>query len=101
MSYNGKEGGAISIETGSEMTANYRRNNPNEILGHFYGRDILKQILDQEGCMGIRMYYAEDADGKKELVLVGADSSEDDMLDLIADVSCQCPPCGTPNNLNS
>lgn len=101
MAFDGKEGGAITLATGSQMTANYRRNNPDEILGHFFGRDILEQLLEQEGCMGIRMYYAEDADGNKELVIVGADAEENDMLDLVADVSCQCPPCGAANSLNS
>jgi len=101
MSYNGKEGKAISLNLGAQMTGNYRNNNPGEILGHFFGRDILKQILDQEGCMGIRLYYAEDDDGNKELVIVGADADTNDMLELVADVSSQCPPCGQANSLNS
>jgi hypothetical protein len=101
MSYNGTEGSAISLATGSNMTSNYRKNNPDAILGHFFGSDLLRQILDQDGCKGIRMYYAEDDDGNKELVIVGADADENDMLDLIGDVSHQCPPCGTPNSLNS
>ena len=101
MAYTGKEGKAISLEVGADLTSNYRNNNPDSQLGHFFGKDILKAILAQEGCMGIRMYYAEEEDGTKQLVIVGADGSEDDMLGLIADFSSPCPPCGAPNDLNS
>jgi len=101
MAYTGREGKAISLEVGADLTSNYRNNNPGAQLGHFFGKDILNDILDQEGCMGIRMYYAEDDDGNKQLVIVGADGSENDMLDLIADFSSPCPPCGSSNDLNS
>jgi len=101
MAFDGTEGGAITVRLGGTMTANYRTNNPGQRLGHFFGKDILNQILDQNGCMGIRMYYAEDDDGNKELVIVGADAEENDMLDLVADISCPCPPCGDSNALNS
>lgn len=101
MSYNGTEGGPISLKEGGEMTANYRENNPDQLLGHFFGKDILNEILAQEGCMGIRMYYGEDADGVKQLVIVGAQDNENDMTQLVADGSRPCPPCGNSNALNS
>lgn len=101
MSFDGTEGGAIPLRDGGKMTANYRNNNAGELLGHFFGKDILNQILAQDGCEGIRMYYAEDADGNKELVIVGADANENDMTQLVADVSRPCPPCGDSNPLNS
>ncbi|GAB5417054.1 MAG: hypothetical protein Crog4KO_19200 [Crocinitomicaceae bacterium] len=102
MAFNGKEGGAISIEQGADMTARYRDDNPGDIKGHFYGKDILKQLLNQEGAMGIRIYYGIDENGKKELVLVSADADENDNLDLVVDLSQPCPPdCGAANDLNS
>lgn len=101
MSFNGNEGEPISLKLGGTMTAKYRNNNVGARKGHFFGRNILNQILDQEGCMGIRMYYAENEDGEKELVIVGADANEDDMLELVADISSPCPPCGGGNPLNS
>lgn len=101
MSFNGTEGGPIDLDDGATLTGNYRAAGNTE-LGAFYGKDILRQILDQEGCMGIRIYYGEDKNGKKEMVLVGADANEDDMLELVADVGKKCPPhCGAPNSLNS
>jgi hypothetical protein len=62
----------------------------------------LQELLDQEGCMGIRMYYGLDEHGKKELVLVGADADQNDMTELVADLSMPCPSiCGVANALNS
>ena len=102
MAFNGSEGGAITLQEGSALTKESRDRNPSAIKARFFGKDILNEILDQEGCMGIRMYFAEDADGNRELVLCGADSDENDMLDLIADLSLPCPDiCSTPNALNS
>ena len=44
-----------------------------ETRAHFFGRQIIEKILAQPGCMGIRIYYAIDDKGKKQLILVGAD----------------------------
>ena len=102
MAFNGTEGGEITLEKGADLTAEYRRLNPGATLGHFMGKDILKDLLDQTGCEGIRIYYGIDSDGKKQLVLVGADEEENDMLELVADESWKTPPYkGVDNDLNS
>lgn len=83
------------------MTAAYRLANPGTIKGRFFGRDILEELLAQEGCMGIRIYYGLDDDAIPQLVLVGADANENDMLDLVVDTSTPCPDqCGSANPLN-
>ncbi len=103
MAFDGTEGGAISLSSASAMTAEYRLRNPNSTLAHFFGKDIIEHVLEQNGCMGIRMYYGLDPDtGNKELILVGADADENDMLDVVADLSRPCPNvCGATNALNS
>lgn len=102
MAFDGTEGGAITLSEGAALTKEHRLRNPTAYKGHFVGKEILNQILDQEGCMGIRFYHGLDEDGNRELVLVGADEYEDDMLDLIADLCVPCPSsCSTPNALNS
>lgn len=102
MAFDGTEGGQITLQTAANLTANYRDNNPNSTIAHFFGREILLQLLQQSSCVGIRIYYGQDADGNKELVLVGADESENDILDLVADLSMPCPKtCSNPNQLNS
>lgn len=102
MAFDGTEGGAITLAEGAALTKEHRLRNPTALKARFFGRDILNQILDQEGCMGIRFYYGQDEDGNRQLVIVGADSDENDMTDLVADLSHPCPDtCSSPNALNS
>lgn len=102
MAFNGTEGGEISLNDGAEMTAEYRKQNPDTTIAHFFGREILEKLLAQDNCMGIRMYYGINTEGEKQLVLVGADKDENDLLDLVADLSFICPTnCGDRNPLNS
>jgi hypothetical protein len=102
MAFNGTEGGQIPLATGAAMTAEYRAQNPGEIKAHFYGKEILDVLLNQEDCVGIRIYYGIDENGNKELVLVGTDASECDLTDLIVDLSNPCPNrCSKANALNS
>ncbi len=102
MAFNGKEGEQITLQEAAQLTANYRTAHPNEIRGHFMGKSILKTLLDQEGCMGIRTYHGINTDGSKEIVLVGVDANGNDMLDLIADRAAPCPNhCSRQNGLNS
>jgi hypothetical protein len=102
MAFDGTEGGEITLTSAGAMAAKYRRDNPGQTLAHFFGKDIINKILDQEGCMGIRLYHGIDEDGKKELVMVGADSDENDITDLVADLSHPCPDtCSNVNDLNS
>jgi hypothetical protein len=104
MAFTGNEAEQISLATAAAWTANYRAVAPaGAPLAHFFGKNIILQILDQEGCKGIRIYFAKDDDGKKQLVIVGADAEENDLYEgIIAERSIWCPPvCSTPNPLNS
>ena len=102
MSFDGTEGGQITSTVAAAMTKRYRKACPGQIISHFYGRDTIQALLDQDECMGIRIYYGIMEDGSKELVLVGATADENDMLNLIMDLSVHCPnSCPAPNFLNS
>lgn len=51
--------------------------------------------------MGIRMYYAKDENGQKQLILVGATAEGEDMVGgTIADKSIFCPPDCVESELN-
>jgi hypothetical protein len=102
--YDGSAGDPISLETGKAWAANYKSKNPGAIRGHYFGYEIIEQILNQAECSGIRMYYALDDKGVKQLLLVGVDFEGNDMLPLegstfaldgsgniIADASFPCP----------
>ncbi len=104
MSFNGTEGSFVTLREASGWTANYRATiSSGDIIAHFFGTEKIKDILDQEDCVGIRIYYGIDDDGKKNLILVGAKANEDDLVDgLILDRSVYCPAvCGGTNDLNS
>lgn len=102
MAFDGTEGSAITLAEGAALTKEHRLRNPTALKGRFFGKEILKEVLDQEGCMGIRIYFGQDEDGNRQLVAVGADASENDMLDLVIDNSVPCPNfCSSPNSLNS
>jgi hypothetical protein len=86
------EGEEISLETASEWTANYRTANPGSIKAYFYGRTILLDILGQNDCVGIRIYYAMDGEGVKQLILVGVDADGNDQTSgIVADRGYPCP----------
>jgi hypothetical protein len=54
----GNEGGPIELELAASWTANYRDRHPRETISQFFGQVILNRILQQDGCLGIRIYYA-------------------------------------------
>ena len=80
MAFTGTEGESIDHKLAGEWTRNYRKANPGEIQGHFFGHTILESILTQKGCVGIRMYYALDDNQERHLVLVGVDTDGNDLL---------------------
>lgn len=102
MAFDGTEGKEINLSEGAALTATYRDNFPNETKAHFIGKDLLNDILAQSECMGIRIYYGIDSNGDKQLVIVGADGNEDDIIGIVADNLVPCPnSCGSANDLNS
>ena len=71
--FTGKEGAFVSDALLQKWIQ--RHQDHHEVRGHFFGREILTNILDQPECMGIRFYHAIDDKGAKTLVLVGADAT--------------------------
>jgi len=102
MSFTGYENHDITLEEACEWTANFRAAHPNAVKGNYFGGKAISNILAQEGCVGIRIYYAMDENNTMQLIVVGVDADENDMYEgLLAERSIPCPPyCGTPNCLN-
>ena len=79
--YSTQVGEDIGYEKGAKMVkANYDQN-PDDVVAHFMGRDIIEGILAQPGVTGIRMFYAQNELGLRQLVLVGTDATGSNVLD--------------------
>ncbi|MBI5216615.1 MAG: hypothetical protein HY960_12760 [Ignavibacteriae bacterium] len=104
MAFIGEENHAINLDDAERLTANFRDSGVKpDIKGGFFGRKAIEEILAQQDCVGIRVYFAQQDDGSPTFVLVGADANENDMENgLLAEEGRPCPPyCGTPSRLNS
>jgi hypothetical protein len=103
MVYTKQVGESIPLADAKVWTKDYRDANPGKIKAHFIGANIINAILDQEGCVGIRTYYALNETGEKELVMVGVDSTGEDLFEgIIADRTWPCPSaCAVISPLNS
>jgi hypothetical protein len=101
MAFDGNEGEVVSLQDAATWTGNYRTANPGAIKAHTTGKNKLNSILNQEGCVGIRTYYALDEDGNKCLVMVGVGSNENDLISgVILERLPPCPPyCGDESAL--
>lgn len=105
MTYTGNENHDFPLETASQWTANYRNSlaGSDNVIAHYFGKAAIQDIFDQEGCVGMRIYYALDAAGTKQLIIVGVDSSGNDLYTgKLAEKSLPCPSfCSAVNPLNT
>jgi hypothetical protein len=102
--FTGNENQEISLSDASQITSEYRSQFPGDTLGHYFGRTILEKILEQDACVGIRVYYGiNPEDGSKELIIAGVDANENDLYGgVLGDRSFKSPPfSGASNPLNS
>ena len=100
----GSEDHTIKLDEASAWTQNYRDTiNSGDTIAHAFGKDAIQAILDQNNCVGIRIYYALDEDGHKQLIIVGVNSQDNDLYEgLLAERSYRCPStCSSNNPLNS
>jgi hypothetical protein len=112
-SFNPEVGEDIGYEAGAKMIKAYYDQNQDDVLAHFMGRNVIENILAQPGCVGIRMFHAQNELGIRQLVLVGVDNKGNNILQfntigengemlkkkgIVADRSRLCPPyCGDPD----
>lgn len=70
----------IGYDLGVKMVKDYY-DKYGEGGAQFVGRNILQQILDQPGCIGINIYKALNEKGEKTYVLVGLDKANQPILE--------------------
>jgi hypothetical protein len=99
--FTGQEGDAIDYAVARKWVNNYQEKNSTGNKAHFFGHEIIKEILSLEGCVGIRMYYALDDSGDRQIILVGVDEKGNNIIPnasgrtaeegVTADASYPCP----------
>lgn len=100
MSFNGTEGKVISLADGATMTQDWRNEHATTTKAVFFGKDHIEGLLRQDGCVGIRVYYAINESNDYTMVLVGVNEEENDMTEIVINAGILCPPqCSQPNDL--
>ena len=88
-------GSIITQEKAKALITAFESKFPGEVTSSFIGANNLKNILDQNNCIGLRIYNGYDEVNEKiSLVLVGVDADEKEILEngLIVDEMVTCPP---------
>lgn len=105
-SFSPTTGSFISLTQAQDMVADWMTLQSNMSLSvneanpkaHAFGADRVQEILDQTGCVGIRIYNGY-YDSKRRLVIVGVDEDGNDMTSgRILEFANPCPPNCAPSN---
>lgn len=102
MSFDPNQNHSISLPDASALTAAYRAANPNQLIGGFFGKKAIADILAQSECVGLKFYFAI-KNGNPVLVCCGAKADQNDLFDgLLAEAPDMDPPSSSaPNPLNT
>lgn len=91
-------GETINLEEAKEYISEFENTYPDEVKSFFVGASHVQNILDQDNCIGIRIYNGFDVnESRMNQVLVGVDSDENDIqTGIIVEKLFCCPPnCGS------
>lgn len=79
--FTGKENHKISMREAQKLMANFRKQVPEaSVIGGFFGKNALMNILAQPGVVGIRAYFANEENGTPTLILFGVNANGDDVI---------------------
>ncbi len=68
-------------------------------MGGFFGKEAIKNILNQQDCVGLRIYNAIDDNKQQTFVLVGVTAENSDITGgELAEFSSGCPPFCAPDS---
>lgn len=83
----------IELQAAIAMVAKARQAGGLKVKGWQFGGGIIREILDQPGVTGIRMYMARTDEDEPTLVLVGTDAEGRDRFEgTLAEEAEPCPP---------
>lgn len=81
MEFTGDEGSYISLDQARTWIANFRLDNPGAVSAFYLGKNKISEIINQQGCVGIRIYNAVNGNQQYQLVVVGVDKDGREILD--------------------
>jgi len=70
----------IGLAEGTQLVQNFREANPDATPGYYIGRNIIDQILNQPGCVGINFRKCLSENNEEHLVYTGVDADGKDIL---------------------
>jgi hypothetical protein len=70
----------IGLAEGAQLVKNFREANPDATPGYYIGRNIIDQILNQPGCVGINFRKCLSENNEEHLVYTGVDADGKDIL---------------------
>ncbi|HTI91025.1 MAG TPA: hypothetical protein VL727_10580 [Puia sp.] len=75
-----KVGEGISHEMAADFVNAHAKMTKEGVTSYVIGRNIIDEILAQQGCVGIRFYNALNENNQKTLVYVGIDADGKDIV---------------------
>lgn len=84
-------GSFITLQQAIQMTTEYRTNREKMLEPSYQGKgtmptcetfdkDLVEKVINQDGCVGLRIYFGMDGDDLVDVILVGVDGDDKDML---------------------
>jgi len=70
----------IGLAEGTKLVNNFREANPDATPGFYIGRNIIDQILNQPGCVGINFRKCTTDENEEHLVYTAVDAEGKDIL---------------------
>lgn len=96
--FTGKENHSITLAEARHFVGNFRQDKEEDVIkGGYFSREIYEKILSQEGCVGIRNYFAVAINDTPTIVMVGVDSRGNDQINgVVGDDMLLCPRYSGP-----
>ncbi len=93
----------ISLQEAAAHTKRHRDAKIFAVNGGAFHKDQVLELLNQPGCVGLRIYFGRDQAANPTVVLAGMDNADNDLTaGALLELWVPCPPlCGTANPLNS
>jgi hypothetical protein len=71
----------IGLAEGLQMIKAFTKENPDATKGYYIGKNILEQIINQPGCVGVNFRKCLTETNEEHLVYTGVDADGKDILE--------------------